>query len=132
MNNINTIVRQIETQSDSHTSDLRFIRDIQINEVIRQGDVYIQRVDNDYPKGDIIENWQLAPGTSKGSRHIVEAGDHVTIHTLESNDILHGPVIVARERWTVTHPEHADCSIPSGTYRVGYQLDLRTRKRVVD
>lgn len=124
------IVRQIEAQSETHTTDERFVRTMQIGDVARQGDIYIERVDDGYERGGEIADRQLAPGNSKGSRHVVCDGPQV--FEARSTDPLHGPVIVAKERFTVAHPEHADVSLPSGTYRVGYQLDPRTMRRVAD
>lgn len=127
-----TILARIEKQSTQHTADERFVRTAQVGDPIRQGDIYIQRVADDYPRGTQVGQ-QLAPGTSKGSRHVAE-GCKVFACTAEAlrDEPLHGPVIVAEQRFTVRHPEHADVSLPSGTYRVGYQIDPRTMRRVAD
>jgi len=34
---------------------------------------------------------------------------------------LVGPVIKARERWALRHPEHGDVEFPAGDYVVTYQ-----------
>ena len=44
-------------------------------------------------------------------------------------DPLLGPVIVADEAFTLTHPEHAHHRLPAGIYQVGYQLDVSEQER---
>lgn len=131
MTNVQDIVAQIERQSQQHTADERFVRTIEVGQCARQGDIYIERVGDDYHRGEEIQDRQLAPGNSKGSRHVV-AGEVEVFAAPTQDDLLHGPVIVAEQRFTVTHPEHADVSLPSGIYRVGYQLDPRRMRRVED
>lgn len=133
MKTIEQVLSQITQEAEAHTTEERFIRTADIGQVARQGDIYLRRVPDNHRRGDEIQDRQLAPGTTKGSRHVVEAGEHVTLYApQDSMDPLAGPVIVARERFRVTHPEHADFSLPSGTWEVGYQLDARTRRRVAD
>lgn len=60
---------------------------------------------------------QVAPGTTIGSRHILDSLDGVTAYTLRHASELDGPVIVTTEPRTLTHPEHGDCvGLPPGTY----------------
>jgi len=105
---------------------------------IRQGDVYLRPYQGkplEYRflrgavtvrRGDAtqeIQDRQLAPGTTQGSRHIVE-GDGVRLYRDPSQrHPLIGPVLVVERRCTVTHPEHAHISLPPGEYQVTYQLD---------
>lgn len=131
--NARKILEQIVDQSSDHTADERFVRVMEIGRHFGQGDLYIERVADDYPRGAELRDMQLAPGISKGSRHVA-VGCKVFACTPEAlqETPMHGPVIVAEQRFQVTHPEHADVSLPSGTYRVGYQLDPRTMRRVAD
>lgn len=110
--------------------------------VIHQGDVYLFCVADDHPRGKETGARQVAVGTTVGSRHVVEGP--VTVYegralppgvstpewTTES-EIL-GPVVVAREAFVLTHPEHAHHELPAGTYQVTYQADFSTRQRVQD
>lgn len=133
--NAETVIQDIEKQSETHSSDERFVRTIQVGQVARQGDIYLCCVESSHPRGEQIEDRQLAPGSTKGSRHVVDGEVELYRGTVTGSafgDALTGPVIVARERFVVTHPEHADVCLPSGTYQVGYQLDPRTRARVAD
>lgn len=135
MTEVKNILSIIEKQSEKHSNDERFVRTIQKNQVVRQGDIYLLVVEANHSKGKKIKDRQLAPGNTKGSRHIVEGKVKLyegNIVDDEFGSALTGPVIVADERFTVTHPEHADVSLPSGTYQVGYQADPRTRERVAD
>lgn len=89
----------------------------------RQGDLYIEKLDA-VPRGAVLEKKpqaQLAPGTTQGSRHILDSLRGVTVYRLESPSVLDGPILdVATER-TVTHPEHGDCVLPPGVYGIFYQ-----------
>lgn len=86
----------------------------------RQGDIYINYLD-ELPKGakqvDLVK--QLAPGTTQGSRHILEGGE-VEMYSV-SGDALTGPVLRVIRETTVTHPEHADVILPEGVYSITYQ-----------
>jgi hypothetical protein len=98
-------------------------------DTLRQGDIYIVAIDvsiDGKPHG----SRQLAPGTTQGSRHIVEGDcDVIDINVDEGINILarlipatrgvahfFGPAIIARSQVTITHPEHGDRSISAGNY----------------
>lgn len=83
-----------------------------------------------WPDGDM----QLAPGTSKGSRHCVPAKyrDVVAFYRISDGDQLSDMVIEATGPFDLTHPEHADhLGYPAGTYRVRHQMNAQ-RERVID
>lgn len=131
----------------SPDKDLRYVRELAVGQWIRQGDVMLLRIAK---RPDCYAtkttNHQLAPGTSKGSRHIVDGP--VTLHTAPEADarsaiaklpgtttsrlLLPGPCVDASERFTLTHPEHAHHSLPAGVYVTIYQLDSRSMRRVED
>lgn len=76
--------------------------------------------------GKITTNTQLVPGQSVGSRHTIASEDRASVTIYAPGDgasPLIGPVIVATDRFVVTHPEHAEHSIPAGVYQVVYQRD---------
>ena len=123
--NVHEVMDKIQKEADKHTDELRFVRTIAIDDVVRQGDIYITCTDLD-PRGEEIAERQLAPGSTKGSRHVAH-GD-VKLYKV-NNDVLTGPLIVARERFEVKHPEHSNISMPSGSYAVTYQRDLAAEER---
>lgn len=111
--------------------------------VVHQGDVYLRRVVDAHPRGGALGTRQVAVGTTVGSRHVVE-GEGVSV--FEGRELpngfrvpewttaeeMLGPVVVATEPFTLTHPEHAHHKLPAGTYQVTYQADFSTRRRVSD
>ncbi len=99
--------------------ELQVAGTMSVGDEIRQGDIYIQCIEK-MPDGYVIGgSRQLAPGTTQGSRHIVE-GD-VEIRRYKGGDALQGPYLRAKEAFTVTHPEHGDWRLPAGLYSVTYQ-----------
>lgn len=125
------ILETIQKESERRTEE-RFARTMQTGEWVRQGDVYIVRLNDDAKTSDTPHVRQLAPGTSKGSRHVV-AGK-AKVYAPLGEDPLVGPTIVAKARFVVEHPEHAHVSLPAGRYGVRYQQDIarEERARVLD
>jgi hypothetical protein len=109
---------------ENNTDEVRIVRHIQVGQAIRQGDLYVTRI-SDTPETFTQEtqDTQLAPGTSKGSRHMVTETPSLKIFKDPNSDALTGPVIESDEDVTITHPEHADFVLPCGTYQVAYQRD---------
>lgn len=142
-----TIHQEIADAGVSPDRDIRYVRSGAVGQNCRQGDVYLLRVAK-RPEcyATKSSNRQLAPGTSKGSRHILDGA--VTVFTAPeaaSRDavsrlpgvsggrlLLPGPCVEADERFTLTHPEHAHHSLPAGCYVTVYQLDQRSMRRVQD
>ena len=89
----------------------------------RQGDVEIVFIGTSKPD-ELTETSvpsQLAPGTTKGSRHILEATG-VTAYELGRPSPLDGPVLHCPNGLTVTHPEHGDITMNEpGWYAIVYQ-----------
>ena len=73
------------------------------------------------------KNRQLAPGVSKGSRHIVSEGPTLfeAPNAGSWRGVLNGPLVVSKERFKLTHPEHAHFELPAGSYAVFYQADVQ-------
>lgn len=89
---------------------------------VRQGDVYI------WAKSKVPKNakptqakLQLAPGTTKGSRHCLDSLDGVTVYELADANELQGPIIELACERVVTHPEHGDWRLGAGVYEITYQ-----------
>ncbi len=84
---------------------------------------------------------EVALGTGNGSRHM--ASGEVRVFKGKklptgvkikdvSDETIMGPCIKADAPWALTHPEHAHHHLPKGTYKVVYQYDPRTMRRVAD
>lgn len=129
---VEQVIKKIERAAKKETAELRFVRTCQEGDEIRQGDIYLYPVEVSAPLSKKLATKQLAPGTTQGSRHIVEG--NVELFDAKMRDPLVGPIVVAKERFTVTHPEHAHISLPSGTYECRYQQDFEAEeiRRVAD
>lgn len=144
MNKVTTVEEAVAKVAE-HPADakVRVTRRIEIGSVVHQGDVYIVRVADNFPRGNELGTRQVAVGNTIGSRHIAE-GVGVTVYagTQLPNFVkapewcragdMQGPVVVATATWTLTHPEHAHHQIPAGTFCVINQADFATRQRVQD
>lgn len=128
-------IERINRAAEAPDEGVREIPAMKVGEFVRQGDVYIERIQaiphdvKTIPAG----SRQVAVGTTIGSRHVAE-GD-LEVVRLESDargSALLGPVVIARGRWRLTHPEHAHFALPEGTYRVRYQRDVATERAVQD
>lgn len=131
----NIIVENAKTSSQ----EVRIVKKILPGQAIRQGDIYMICVN---PKGETVipatkftnellidtrnyktktKNRQLAPGTSKGSRHIITSVAEIFEYTNTRWDILGGPLVVSDVEIVLAHPEHAHYRLPAGTYAVRFQ-----------
>lgn len=87
----------------------------------RQGDVRIIRLPDEFDESLVRQlkdvPRQLAPGTTVGSRHVLDSVDGVTAFELTSANALDGPVLCLTKPRSITHPEHGDCvDLPPGWY----------------
>lgn len=102
----------------------------------RQGDVYITRLDAlpaDAVKAE--KQAQLAPGTTQGSRHVINAAHmrHCEFFALRQPTPLQGPIIRAKKPVEIQHPEHGHVTVPPGVYGITYQRQLADElRRVAD
>lgn len=94
------------------------------NDRIAQGDVNMVRLEelpDDVEPRELM--LQLAPGTTQGSRHILESAEGVIMYTwkqFEGNP-LSGPILECKQPVRITHPEHGDWTIPEGVWHCRYQ-----------
>lgn len=133
----------------SHAADVavRICRRIPIGRAIHQGDVYLHRVPDNWPRGRELGTRQVAVGQTQGARHIVEGGGvrvfageklpdsfraPAWLGTFDPKRIFLGPVVAADEPITLAHPEHAHHKLPAGVYQVTYQGDPRMMARGSD
>ena len=129
--NITKVSKEVH-ETAPKDNELRFIKKMKVGQWAHQGDIAIQMVDK-IRSGKESNELQLAPGTTKGSRHVL--ADFTGRITLPNDrGPLEGPEFEAKERFTLKHPEHAHYSLPSGKYRVIYQrnLELEEIERVRD
>lgn len=140
MSNVITVYKKIEEYAANPLGDMRVVDECPAGKFVRQGDVYVTAV-KEYDSALYVptENRQLAPGSSKGSRHTVS--DSVSVFRLKEEAkvektnkgfVVLGPMIESKERFSIMHPEHADISLPPGRYCISYQVDPVTMKRVLD
>lgn len=139
---VKTGLEKIEAEAKAAPHDTRVIKTMAVGQAIRQGDIYLRMIDH-IPAEQLkkLKPWkgsQLVRGTEGGARHMAEgvklyesdrqrfAADGKAVTTLL------GPIVVAKKRCTITHPEHAHFELPMGAYQVVYQLDARTMQRVRD
>ncbi|HLB41844.1 MAG TPA: hypothetical protein VJN02_03135 [Gammaproteobacteria bacterium] len=142
--------------------DTRVIRDFKPGMSVRQGDIYIDMLSGDFKNlardrkelekrikqgkfwkefkfgalGERTTNLQLVNGTSLGSRHSISDADRsiVEVYAPTNTNPLEGPVLVAKSRFTIVHPEHAWVELPAGTYQIRYQRDFAQEElaRIMD
>jgi len=129
------IHKEVEKKATSTLKNNLKVNTIKINQWVRQGDIYIRRIENITGKVP-LESRQLAPGNTKGSRHVIPDSIHVNIFEgyvgKDIHNFMKGPQIEAKEEFTVTHPEHAHMTLPKGNYQVTYQLDFAKQERAKD
>lgn len=116
---------------------LRDCRAMKIGEVVRQGDIYIHRVDPTHAHGGETKNHQLAMGVTLGSRHIADENfmvyEGTTLPSWVDRRHFLGPCIVTTSATAlITHPEHANVALGPGCYQVTHQMDIRTMQRARD
>tara|TARA_Y100000310_G_scaffold213286_1_gene214204 strand:- start:8310 stop:8723 length:414 start_codon:yes stop_codon:yes gene_type:complete len=93
-------------------------------DAFRQGDIYITKISGVLAsKHRLVDQpaAQLAPGTTRGSRHILDSLDGVELYIVKDADALTGPLVVTLKERVVTHPEHGDVILPPGCYAITYQ-----------
>lgn len=131
------IVESSEKIGEKTLQETRFADKIEPGQFVRQGDVYIVCMRQLDP-GKQTKNRQLATGTSQGSRHVLEGDAEVfearsrDIQRTHLGEYFEGPSFKANSHVTITHPEHAHISLPPGCYETRHQVDLATKKRVID
>ena len=134
--NILEVMEKVNQTAQNNVHEERFIKVFAIGKCVRQGDIYIHRVNDDHKCGKELKINQLAHGTSKGSRHVAES-PAICFEGIKAPDYCNantflGPLIKSEQRFIVSHPEHADFSLPAGCYQVTHQMDARTLERVRD
>ena len=135
-------ISDIQAFASQASNDVRIIDKMETGQAVRQGDVYLRKIEGfnskDYKE---TNERKLAPGNTPGSRHYIDSMSGVKIWTnSQTNNVVMneagitclGPVIEATKSFKVTHPEHSHFYLPEGTYQVSYQVDPATMRRVLD
>lgn len=123
------IASQAECIKSNETQ--RFSEAAPFDSTWRQGDIYItllEKIPKEFTQCKFEA--QLAPGTTKGSRHILS--DEVTMYKNPKADALTGPLFKNSDEVTVTHPEHGNVVLPPGIYGVTYQRAFAEELRRVE
>lgn len=110
-----------------------------VGDVIQQGDVYLQRLSDDFDLSDYheVQDRQIVPrdGTgdsSTGARHVIRQSPacRIMIPNTQKDNPLVGPVVVAPCGFYLDHPKHADHDVrEAGVYQVTYQKDCLAEER---
>lgn len=106
----------------------------------RQGDLYILRVDDNHPVGDIVKRNQLADGVSIGARHILN-GEFIVYEGVKAHKAVRelnarvglGYAFDVKKSTVLVHPEHDNYVFNcDGRFQVIHQIDLRTLRKAAD
>src|SRR5262245_31926468 len=97
-------------KSDAVTVSAEALAGVKAEKIFaQQGDLYFAKL-TCLPKARHPWPWmhgQLAPGTTQGSRHVVDLAQ-VRLWVLATPTPLDGPIIEAPHGCVITHPEHGD------------------------
>ena len=140
MNNVlDTIAREASAIEQIDSSEPVQMPDMSVGDMYAQGDIGLQLVDRlpdgakvrKVPKGD----YQIAPGNTKGSRHIIPARcmADVTVYDVQVDDLC-DTALVTQAPIDLLHPEHGDhLGYAAGIYLVRHeQNEQRQRSNLRD
>jgi hypothetical protein len=109
-----------------------------VGDAVRQGDIYITKLKAVPKEAKLMKvpAAQLAPGNTRGSRHILKSLEGVKMYSIgDSRNIYNGPIIEATQEIEIDHPEHGNWICPPGVYGVSYQRTVDSegvQRRVAD
>jgi hypothetical protein len=118
------VLEKIHQRGLEAADDSLVIVDPKVGQYIPQGDLNIWRLAELPPTAiPAAPEHQLAPGTTRGSRHCIKAEDmaNVEFYRLDGATALHGPVLKFHIPVTIKHPEHGDQLWPAGVVAITYQ-----------
>ena len=126
--NVSETMKHIEEFAAMADNETRYVRQMDVGQVIRQGDIYVTRLPDGTQLGKETTQRQLAPGSTNGSRHVIDGDTHVVSR---NGNALIGPVFrVDGDQCEISHPEHAHVVIfQRGVYGVTYQRDFAQEER---
>lgn len=96
---------------------------LEIGEHVAQGDINFIAIPKVPENAILIKNpdLQLAPGTSKGSRHCLNSTDNVRVYKLQNPNSLQEVVLEFMGETIITHPEHGNQIWNEGLVLVAFQ-----------
>ncbi len=97
--------------------------EVPLGSIYWQGDVGFLRVTStDAPQVPLQA--QLAPGATRGSRHIINPESKCVLYRKRERDVAEGPVVEAISDLQVDHPDHGTVILPPGLYQIRYQRQI--------
>jgi hypothetical protein len=124
---VETVASSARTHANPKTRVISKETTLPYGYTIRQGDVMLTRhpLGTALEQGDLTDNYQLAPGSTVGSRHVLRRDRRLVLRTRQGASPLQGPILEATEGFYLEHPTHAhvDCRLP-GLYEITYPRDL--------
>lgn len=120
------VLKQVHSHGKENADNsLRVIpKNFLVGHHVPQGDINIWRLREVPPTAVSAHSFaQLAPGTTRGSRHCIKASDlgKCIFFRLPNPSPLQGPIIVFTESVTIEHPEHGDQIWPICVVAITYQ-----------
>jgi hypothetical protein len=136
-------VARVSEAAKSNRHETRDASSLKLGEAVRQGDVYLARIEMPRVKGVALVTRQIVEGMTLGSRHIVSGDALLHRHAnpaslapkwVDPERALFLPLVIAGKAGaTLTHPEHAHVLLPpSSAWLCWSQLDAQTMQRVQD
>lgn len=137
---ITTQISRIRKSAEKmHAAETEVIGTASVGDVVRQGDLYLVCLEK-LPGGVPMKDRQLAPGTTQGSRHVLQGDCSLVVpnnkqgvadaigHDVHSE--LIGPAFHCDAECELTHPEHGNKVLPQGTnwavvYQRAYAEEIR-------
>ena len=121
---MDTLTRDKARIEETTDTTSKVVETCSINDAWRQGDIEIRFLGCEKPRFELVKTKrpkQLAPGTTKGSRHGLK-GRQIKAYQLTDANPLEGPVLHCPNGLTVPHPEHGDITLKEpGWYVITYQ-----------
>lgn len=129
-----------QNQNRDEVRKVKRVKDLKVGECYRQGDIYVFKVADDYPVGKEVQRNQIADGVSLGARHnlvgefTIYEGKKLPEFIDENHQICLGYCFdILKEGAINTHPEHDNFIFEqTGRFQVIHQIDMRTKRRVMD
>lgn len=127
------VIEQIHTHGQSIANDSTVTVSPVVGVPVAQGDINLWLLPK-LPDGvmEAAPNCQLAPGTTRGSRHCIKQSDmaHVKFYRLSNPNPLQSGIMVFEKETTIEHPEHgnqiwSDGSIVAVTYQRRHAIEVK-------
>lgn len=130
------VFQQIQDHGIADDSLVVVPKDILPGQHTAQGDINIHKLESVPVEAiAVVPNNQLAPGTTRGSRHCIKQEDMANCEFFTFNDAspLEGPIIRSSKPFTIEHPEHGDQLWPVGVVAITYQrMHAEEERRIAD